>query len=181
MAGGHHPRSTIEHRTEVVAVPKLGLPCCNAHPHRQFQGTLRGHRGIDGRLRRGEGGTHPVAGVLEHEAAVCLNRGAQHLVMDGQCCPHLIRVRLPPTGRPLDIGEQKSHHPRRSSRREHAHRISQGARGHLEHHWNRSDHPSTRTARRVVVYACAAWPRHQDFFAEVLHRRPWGHDHDDHD
>ncbi len=31
--------------------------------------------------------------------------------------PHRIRVGLPPTGRPLNIGEQKRHHPRRSSRR----------------------------------------------------------------
>ena len=38
------------------------------------------------------------------------------VVMGGQCHPHAIRIGLPPTGRPLNIGEQKRHHPRRSSR-----------------------------------------------------------------
>jgi hypothetical protein len=40
-----------------------------------------------------------------------------------------------PTGRTLDIGEQKRHHPRRSSRRISGHpgRISQQPRSHLEH------------------------------------------------
>ena len=38
------------------------------------------------------------------------------VVVRGECCPHGIGVGLPPTGRPLDIGKQKRHHPRRSSR-----------------------------------------------------------------
>ena len=37
--------------------------------------------------------------------------------MGGQRRPHLLRVDLPPTGRTLDIGKQKSHHSGRSNRR----------------------------------------------------------------
>ena len=46
MPGGHHPRSTIQHRTEVVPVPQLGFAGRNAHPHRQLQRPLRGHRSV---------------------------------------------------------------------------------------------------------------------------------------
>ncbi len=50
--------------------------------------------------------------------------------MGGQRHPHAIGVGLPPTGRTLDIGEQKRHHPRRSSRpiSGHPRRISQATR-----------------------------------------------------
>ena len=56
---------------------------------------------------------------------------------------HLIRVVLPPTGRILDIGEQKRHHPRRSSRRSSGHprRISQQTRSYLAHRLIRPGHP----------------------------------------
>ena len=54
--------------------------------------------------------------MLEHEAAVRLNRPVQHFAMGGQRQPHPIGVGLPPTGRTLDIGEEKRHHPRGSSR-----------------------------------------------------------------
>jgi hypothetical protein len=50
--------------------------------------------------------------VLEQPTAVGFHHLAQHLVMRGQSDPHPIRVRLPPTGRTLNIGEQKRHHPR---------------------------------------------------------------------
>ena len=52
-----------------------------------------------------------VIGVLEQEAAVRLNRRAQHLVVGSQRRSHRVRVGLPPTGRTLDIGEQKRHNP----------------------------------------------------------------------
>ena len=74
VPGGHHPRSPIEHRTEVVGPPQLGFAGRDAHPHRQLQRPLRGHRGIDRRPGRGERGAHPVTGVLEQPAAVCLDR-----------------------------------------------------------------------------------------------------------
>ena len=127
MPGGHHPRRTVQHRTEVIPLAQLGLAGRQPHPHRQLQRPLRSHRRIHCGSRRGEGGAHPVAGVLEHEAPVRLNRPAQHLVMGGQRRPHRIGVGLPPTGRTLDIGEQKRHHPRRSSRpiSGHPRRISQ--------------------------------------------------------
>ena len=143
MPGGHHPRRTIEHRTEVVRPPQLGFAGRQPHPHRQLQRPLRGHRRIHRRPRRRERGAHPVTGVLEQPAAVRLDRPAQHLVMGGQRHPHRIRVGLPPTGRTLDIGEQKRHHPRRSSRRRSGHpcRISQQTRRHLAHRRNRRGHP----------------------------------------
>jgi D5 N terminal like len=51
MPGGHHPRGSIEHRTEVIAVPKLGFAGRQPHPHRQLKRPLRGHRCIRRRLR----------------------------------------------------------------------------------------------------------------------------------
>ena len=65
VPGGHHPRSAVEHRPEVVPVAQLCLTGRHAHPHRQLQGPLRGHCGIDSRLRRRECCAHPVTGVLE--------------------------------------------------------------------------------------------------------------------
>jgi hypothetical protein len=44
-----------------------------------------------------------------------------------QCRPHRIRVCLPPTGRTLNIGEQKRHDPRRRVPRGHPHRMSHKA------------------------------------------------------
>jgi hypothetical protein len=49
MPGGHHPRGAIEHRTEVVGPPQLGLAGRDPHPHRQRQRPLGGHPRIDGR------------------------------------------------------------------------------------------------------------------------------------
>ena len=117
MPGGHHPRSSVEHRTEISTLAQLGFPGRQPHPYRQLKLRLRGHRRINRSPGGGERGTHPVTGVLEHEAALRLDHLAQHLVMGGQRGPHRIRVGLPPTGRTLDIGEQKRHHSRRSSRR----------------------------------------------------------------
>ena len=114
MPGGHHPRRTIEHRTEVIPVAQLGFAGRQPHPHRQLQRPLRGHRRIHRRPRRGERGAHPVTGVLEQPTAVPLDRRAQHLVMGGQRHPHPVRVGLPPTGRTLNVGEQKRHDTRRS-------------------------------------------------------------------
>ena len=117
VSGGHHPRSPVEHRAEIVTVPQFGLTGRQPHPHRQLQRSLRSDRSINRRPRRRERGSHTVTGVAEQKPVVPLDRGAQHLVMGGQRHPHRIRVGLPPTGRTLDIGEQKRHHPRRSSRR----------------------------------------------------------------
>ena len=51
MPGGHHPRSAIQHRTEVVAVAQFGFAGRQPHPHRQLQRPLRGHRRINRRAR----------------------------------------------------------------------------------------------------------------------------------
>ena len=105
MPGRHYPRSTIERRTEVVTLAEFCFPGRNPHPHRQLQRLLRGHRSINRGFWRGERGAHPVTGVLEKEAAVRLDRLAQHLVMGGQRHPHPVSIGLPPTGRTLNIGE----------------------------------------------------------------------------
>jgi hypothetical protein len=59
-------------------------------------------------------------------------------LMGGQRRPHPIGVVLPPTGRTLDIGEQKRHHPRRRHRRisGHPRRMPHRTRSHLEDHQN---------------------------------------------
>ena len=111
VSGGHHPRGAVEHRAEVVPVAQFGFTGRDAHPHRQLQCLLRIDRRIDRRSRRGERGDHAVSGMAEQEAVVRLDRGAQHLVMRQQGRPHCIRVGLPPTGRTLDIGEQKRDDP----------------------------------------------------------------------
>ena len=111
VAGGHHPRGAIQHRAEVVVVPQLGLAGRDPHSHRQLQFALRVDRRIDRRHRRCERRSHPVPGVAEHEALVGLDRRTQHLVVRGQCHPHRVRIGFPPTGRTLNIGEQKGHDP----------------------------------------------------------------------
>ena len=109
MPSGHHPLGTVQHRAKIIGSPQLGFTGRQSHPDRQLQLLLCGHRGIDRGPRRRERGTHAVTGVFEHEAAVRLDRRAQHLVMRGQRRPHPVRIGLPPTGRTLDIGEQKRH------------------------------------------------------------------------
>ena len=156
MPGGHYPRGPVENRAEVVPVPQLGLTGRHAHPHRQLQRNLGSDSGINRALRRGECRAHPVTGVFEQPAPVRLDCPAQHMVMRGQRRPHAIGVGLPPTGRTLDVGEQKRHHPRRGSRRRSGHprRISQWTRCHLAHRWNPA--PDIRAPRRGV--AATRWP-----------------------
>jgi hypothetical protein len=77
------------------------------------------------------------------------DRGAQHLVMRHKGRPHRVRVGLPPTGRTLHIGEQKRHHPRRSSRRVSGHprRIPHRTRAYLVHRLIRPGHRIPRVLR----------------------------------
>ena len=144
MARGHHTCGAVQHRTEIIRPPQLGFTGRQPHPHRQLQRPLRGHRGVNRTPRRGERRTHPVAGVLEQPAAVRLDHRTQHLVMGGQRHPHPLGIRFPPTGRTLHIGEQKRHHPRRSSRRSSGHprRISQQTRSYLVHRLIRPQTPT---------------------------------------
>ena len=127
MAGGHHPRSPVEHRSEVVPVPQLRFAGRNAHPDGQLQLPLCSDRRVGSRFRRCERGDHPVTRVTEQKTAVRLDFEAQHLVMRDEGRPHCISVVFPPTGRPLDIGEQKCHNPRRRDPRGHPRRMSHRA------------------------------------------------------
>jgi len=117
MSSGHHLCGTIEHRSEVIPISQLGLAGCQSHSHRQRQLPLLIDRGVHGAHRRREGRHETVAGVAEQEPVIGLDQCAQHLVVHDERRPHRIRVGLPPTGRTLDISEQKRHHPRRSSSR----------------------------------------------------------------
>ena len=142
MPGSHHPRGTVQHRTEVVPVPQFGLAGRQPHPHRQLQRPLRVHRGIHRRPRRGERRAHPVAGVLEQKPP-CASIAARNTSSCAASATRIaIGVGLPPTGRTLDIGEQKRHHPRRSSRpiSGHPRRISQPTRSYLVHRRIRPGH-----------------------------------------
>ena len=47
MPGGHHPRGTVQDRTEVVAFPQFGFAGRNPHADRQLKRPLRGHRRIN--------------------------------------------------------------------------------------------------------------------------------------
>jgi hypothetical protein len=82
VPGSHHPRSPVEHRTEVISVPQFGLTSRQPHPHRQLQRPLRSDRSVDRRHRRCERRDHTITGVAEEIAAIPFDRGAQHLVMD---------------------------------------------------------------------------------------------------
>ena len=127
MAGGHHPRGAVEHRTEVVRVPEFRFAGRNPHPDGQLQLPLCSDGRVDSRLGRCERGDHPVARVTEQKTAVRLDFQAQHLVMCDEGRPHGFSVVFPPTGRPLDIGEQKRHNPRRGHPRGHPRRMSHRA------------------------------------------------------
>ena len=47
VPSGHHACRTVEHRAEVVAPSQFGFAGRDAHPHRQLQRPLRGHRRIN--------------------------------------------------------------------------------------------------------------------------------------
>lgn len=121
MPGGHDPRRTIEHHPEIIGLAQFGFTGGQPHSHRQVQLPLCSHRSFHGGAGRGEGRTDTVAGVLEHEAAVGLDRVVQYLVMSAQSGAHRSGVSLPPTGGALDIGEEERHHSRRSSGRRSRH------------------------------------------------------------
>ena len=126
MTRGHHSRRTVEHRAEIVVVSQFGLAGRDAHPNRQFQLPLRGDRGLDRRHRRDErSGTPRRRCGLNRKPSFASIGVAQYFVVRSQCNPHRVGIGFPPTGRTLNIGEQKGHDPRRrqmSSRRIHFYR-----------------------------------------------------------
>jgi hypothetical protein len=107
-----HPAAP-PHRSQCPSAPATPAPAAPRLQHRRPSAATRTRQ--------------PHRNRYGWKTVVRLNRGAQHLVMVQQGCPHGIRVGFPPTGRPLNIGEQKRHHPRRSSRpiSGHPRRISQ--------------------------------------------------------
>ena len=107
----------------IVAVAHVGLTGVQAHPHPYrsrlgpglcSQGLL-GNKSSSGRCRgRAERSSHPVAHGREHPAAVIRHRRCDELIVQSQRCTHVVRCRLPQARRPLNIGEQKRHRPRRN-------------------------------------------------------------------
>lgn len=63
--------------------------------------------GSDGGGGIGEHRAHPVAGVLEDEPAVALDRRPQQAVVAPQRIRHAVCVRLPRTRGALDVGEKE--------------------------------------------------------------------------
>ncbi len=108
----HHPSSAVEHRSEVVTVAQLSLAGGDTDPHRQLQLPLRIDCGGDCRRRRCERSHTP--------SPVCLNRKPSCASIAERntlsCAASATRIAsasdFPPTGRTLDIGEQKRHHAR---------------------------------------------------------------------
>jgi len=138
----HYPRSAVKHRSEVVPVAQFSFAGGQSHPHRQLQRPLRGNGRVDRRLRRAERGDYSIASVAEQEPVMRLDRIAQNLVVRKEGSPHRFRVGFPPTGRTLNIGEQKSHNPRRRSPRGHLRRMPQKTQRYLEHRRNTDTAPT---------------------------------------
>ena len=117
MPGGHHPRRTVEHRTEVIALAQLGLACRDAHPYRQFQCTLAAIAASTADLGEANA-AHTPSPVCLNINPPCASIAARNTSSWAASATRIASgVGLPPTGRTLDVGEQKRHHPRRSSRR----------------------------------------------------------------
>ena len=118
MPGGHHPRRTIEHRAEVVALPQLGFAGRQPHPHRQLQRPLRGHRRIDRRLGEANAAHTPSPVCLNNQppcASIALRNTSSWAASAARIASASASHRR--STRTLNIGEQKRHHPRRGSRR----------------------------------------------------------------
>ena len=139
MPGGHHPCSTIQHRTEVIPIPQFGFAGRQPHPHRQLQCPLCGHRRIHRRARRGERGTHPSPVCLNNQPPCASIASRNTSSWAARAIRMLVRVGFPPTGRTLNVGEQKRHDTRRSG---HLCRMSQPTLFHLEHHRTTQDNRS---------------------------------------
>ena len=134
MRHRHQPGRPVHRRTEIVPVPLLDLPGVQPHPHPQrrpdrphlaHQRRLGVQRRRQGVTRPGERGREPVTPSREHQPAMPSDRRLHDLVMADQRHPHRVRRRLPQPGRPLHVGEQKRHRPRRPT---HPHILPRPAR-----------------------------------------------------
>ena len=118
MPGGHHPRRTIQHRTEVVArhaarlrrspapsAPATPAPAARPPPHPpQTCGEANA--------------AHTPSPVCLNNQPPCASIAERNTSSWAASAARIaIGVGLPPTGRTLDIGEQKRHHPRRRGAR----------------------------------------------------------------
>ncbi len=125
VAHRHQPGRPVQRRTVVVAVAQLRSAGVHTHAHPQRAGLgprfgaqreLRVDCRIHGLGRAREGGEEPVPGRLHHVPTAGLHGGGHHLVVTRQCPAHRVGMLLPQTRRPLEIGEQERHRPRRQLR-----------------------------------------------------------------
>ena len=116
MGDGEDPRNAIEGGTEEVPVARLGGTGVERHPNTQradlvpgrvAQGSLGSDRRVDGRYGVGEDRQHPVAGRLDHAAAMRVDARAQEPIMLRERRAHLGCVLFPEAGAPLDVREQE--------------------------------------------------------------------------
>ena len=83
MTGRHHSCGTV-YGAEIVPAAQLRLAGGQAHPHGEFEHTLRGDAGSDCSAGRSECRAHTVTGVLEEPTLVRLNGSAQQPVVRSQ-------------------------------------------------------------------------------------------------
>ena len=128
-----HAREAIQHRADVVAVPRRELAGVHSHPNLDVrpvgprlrsQSPLRGDRGCDRVGRRLEDGMERIADHLEDVPAVAFDRGAHELVMARERDAHRVWVVLPQTGAAFDVREQHGHGHRARVPRPHVHPLS---------------------------------------------------------
>ncbi len=122
MGGRSEPGSTVERRTVIVTVARLGLARMHTHtdtqpagfaPRLGVQCALGLYRGLERIDRRAETGQTAVSRRLHDVASVRLDRRPQDCVVAAQRCPHGFWVLLPQEGRAFEIGEEEGHRPPR--------------------------------------------------------------------
>ena len=116
VGDGEDPRHPIEGGTEEVPVACLGGTRVERHPDPQRAGlvpgriaqrTLGGDRRVDGSHGVGEDRQHPVAGRLDHAAAMPVDARAEEPIMLGERRPHPVGVLFPEARTALDVREQE--------------------------------------------------------------------------
>ena len=119
VGDGEDPRHPIEGGTEVVPVARLGGARVERHPDPQRAGlvpgriaqrALGGDRRVDGRDGVGEDREHPVAGRLDHAAAMPVDARAQEPIVLGERRTHPVGVLFPEARAALDVREQEGRH-----------------------------------------------------------------------
>ena len=125
MAERHQASGPVQGGPKEVALPDLGAPGMNRHPHtqrprRRPRVALERPLALDGsnepRLGPVEGGQHTVAGRLDHRPARLLHGRSQQRVVGFERDAHGGRLLLPKPRAPLDVGQEERGGPGRGCR-----------------------------------------------------------------